>query len=359
MSGQAKNKMRPIALRLIVMGLFGVVALSPPARAGLFDDDVARQHIVDQAKRLDGLGARLDAQATRLDAQKIQLEARLDSLLTQVNTASERIEKIEVALKNQPILELLNQIELLKKEMQNLRGQIELVNNAVEGNVKRQKDMYLDLDARIKRWESTHSVSNPAPTAPTAPPTPSAPPVPSAPTPAPTPVVNMTSPAPVAPPLPTPAPMPVSAVTPAPSAPSSAVSPSTPATVATKVSEENRAYQEAQTIRRAGNFHASIEAFQAFLVQHPRSGLSASVHFWIGECYFRLKEYKKAIANQQKLLVEFPATEKAPEALMIIANSQIELGSLSSARKTLESLMTRYPNTESADKAKRRLASLH
>jgi tetratricopeptide (TPR) repeat protein len=338
---------------MIVMGLFGVVALSPPARAGLFDDDVARQHIVDQAKRLDGLGARLDAQATRLDAQKIQLEARLDSLLTQVNTASERIEKIEVALKNQPILELLNQIELLKKEMQNLRGQIELVNNAVEGNVKRQKDMYLDLDARIKRWESTNAVSNPAP------PTPPAPPVPSAPNPAPTPVVNMTSPAPVAPPVPTPASTPVDAVTPASSAPLSAPSPSAPATVATKVSEENRAYQEAQTIRRAGNFHASIEAFRAFLVQHPRSGLSPSVHFWIGECYFRLKEYKKAIANQQKLLVEFPASEKAPEALMIIANSQIELGSLSAARKTLESLMTRYPNTESADKAKRRLASLH
>lgn len=353
MSGQAKNKMRSIALRMIVMGLFGVVALSPPARAGLFDDDVARQHIVDQAKRLDGLGARLDAQATRLDAQKIQLEARLDSLLTQVNTASERIEKIEVALKNQPILELLNQIELLKKEMQNLRGQIELVNNAVEGNVKRQKDMYLDLDARIKRWESTNAVSNPAP------PTPPAPPVPSAPNPAPTPVVNMTSPAPVAPPVPTPASTPVDAVTPASSAPPSAPSPSAPATVATKVSEENRAYQEAQTIRRAGNFHASIEAFRAFLVQHPRSGLSPSVHFWIGECYFRLKEYKKAIANQQKLLVEFPASEKAPEALMIIANSQIELGSLSAARKTLESLMTRYPNTESADKAKRRLASLH
>ena len=353
MSGQAKNKMRSIALRMIVMGLFGVVALSPPARAGLFDDDVARQHIVDQAKRLDGLGARLDAQATRLDAQKIQLEARLDSLLTQVNTASERIEKIEVALKNQPILELLNQIELLKKEMQNLRGQIELVNNAVEGNVKRQKDMYLDLDARIKRWESTNAVSNPAP------PTPPAPPVPSAPNPAPTPVVNMTSPAPVAPPVPTPASTPVDAVTPASSAPLSAPSPSAPATVATKVSEENRAYQEAQTIRRAGNFHASIEAFRAFLVQHPRSGLSPSVHFWIGECYFRLKEYKKAIANQQKLLVEFPASEKAPEALMIIANSQIELGSLSAARKTLESLMTRYPNTESADKAKRRLASLH
>ena len=51
------------------------------------------------------------------------------------------------------VLELVNQIELLKREIQSLRGQLEVVGNSIENTAKRQRDMYLDLDTRLRRFE--------------------------------------------------------------------------------------------------------------------------------------------------------------------------------------------------------------
>jgi TolA-binding protein len=47
-----------------------------------------------------------------------------------------------------------------------------------------------------------------------------------------------------------------------------------------------------------------------------------------------------------------------PDALVNIASCQIELGDTAAARKTLDGVVTRYPASEAAEKAKRRLATL-
>jgi len=46
-----------------------------------------------------------------------------------------------------------------------------------------------------------------------------------------------------------------------------------------------------------------------------------------------------------------------PDALLNIASSQSEQGEAAAARKTLEGLVNRYPASEAAEKAKRRLAA--
>ena len=47
-----------------------------------------------------------------------------------------------------------------------------------------------------------------------------------------------------------------------------------------------------------------------------------------------------------------------PDALLNTASSQIELGDIRGARRTLDGIVTRYPTSEAAVKAKRRLANL-
>ncbi|PZP57963.1 MAG: tol-pal system protein YbgF, partial [Azospira oryzae] len=47
-----------------------------------------------------------------------------------------------------------------------------------------------------------------------------------------------------------------------------------------------------------------------------------------------------------------------PDALLVIASSQQELKDTAAAKKTLEELVQKYPLSEAAEKAKRRLASL-
>jgi len=46
-----------------------------------------------------------------------------------------------------------------------------------------------------------------------------------------------------------------------------------------------------------------------------------------------------------------------PDALLNIATSQMELGEGAAARKTLDGLVARYPTSEAAEKAKRRLTT--
>jgi tol-pal system protein YbgF len=100
--------------RLLVVIAFGLAAL--PARAGLFDDEEARQRIDKLRKDFDEIALRIDQTA-----------------------------------KNQ--MDFANQFETLKSELANLRGQIEVLTNEVDAAQKRQKDFYVDLDTRLRKLE--------------------------------------------------------------------------------------------------------------------------------------------------------------------------------------------------------------
>ena len=57
------------------------------------------------------------------------------------------------AQQNRSVIELMNQIETLNAEINRLRGQIEVLNNSLDNAQRRQRDMYLDLDTRVRRIE--------------------------------------------------------------------------------------------------------------------------------------------------------------------------------------------------------------
>ena len=88
------------------------------------------------------------------------------------------------------------------------------------------------------------------------------------------------------------------------------------------------------------------------------SPLAPRAQYWIGDSYFNLRDFKSAIASQQKLISTYPDSPSVPDALLNIASSQVELGDTTAARKTMDGLVERYPASEAAEKAKRRLATL-
>jgi TolA-binding protein len=47
-----------------------------------------------------------------------------------------------------------------------------------------------------------------------------------------------------------------------------------------------------------------------------------------------------------------------PDAMLNVSSAQIALGESALARKTLEDLVSRFPQTDAADKARQRLAKL-
>lgn len=120
---------------------------------------------------------------------------------------------------------------------------------------------------------------------------------------------------------------------------------------------EQRTYDNALALFKAGDYKKSGAAFADFLQRYPQSAYAPSAQYWIGNAYYAQRDYKNAIAAQQALLKKYPGNPKGADALLNIASSYTELKDKSAAKKTLESLVAQYPTAPAAQTAKERLAN--
>ena len=121
---------------------------------------------------------------------------------------------------------------------------------------------------------------------------------------------------------------------------------------------EQREFDAALASFRKGEFVAAQSAFAEFIKRYPGSGYRPSALFWLGNAQYANRDYRGAIANFRALLQQAPDHPRAPEAVLSIANCQIELKDNASARKTLSDLVAAYPGSEAASAAKERLSRL-
>jgi tol-pal system protein YbgF len=265
------------------------------------------------------------------------------------------------APQNRGVVQLLNQVEALNGDISRLRGQIEMLTNEIANAQKRQRDMYVDLDTRVRRIEQGASSgkkdeglsaleervrkleqggSSPQGAIPA--------PVTTAPV--------------VSPPAATSAaatPVPVVATTAA-TPPSAGSAPSLPPATLSSTDQAGiqRAYENAYSNYRINDYQGAIRGFDSFLKTYPKHQLAANAQYWIGESYFQLRDYRAAIEAQRRLLGTYPDSAKIPDALLIIGTAESTMGDTAAARKTFEDLIAKYPATESAEKAKGRLARI-
>ncbi len=122
--------------------------------------------------------------------------------------------------------------------------------------------------------------------------------------------------------------------------------------------DEKRDYENALSIFRKGEFEGAQTAYIEFLKRYPQSGYTPSALFWLGNAQYATRDYKESMINFRALLALVPEHLRAPEALLSIANCQIELKDTKAARKTLEDLIKAFPQSEAAGAAKDRLARL-
>jgi tol-pal system protein YbgF len=253
---------------LAIVAFLGCALAWQAHAQGLFDDTEAR-------RRIDSLRQQMDANQRAVD---------------------ERLAKIEAAATDRgAMLELASQINALRDDIARMRGQMELLANQADTADKRQKDLYLDIDTRLRKLEQQAE--------------------------------KMATEKP----------------------PASAEAEVTPA--------ESKAYQAALEQFKLGNYPLAVSAMQGFLVTYPSSSLGANAQYWVGMAYSGQRDYKNAIAAQRKLLSAWPDSAKAPDALLSIASSQETMGDRKAAQKTLEELIARYPASSSAASAKQRLAA--
>lgn len=268
------------------------------AQAAFFSDDEAREKIVELQKQL-----------TQVQSQNQALQAKLDEAQKQRLALEDRVSTTENQAKNQS-LDWLNQIERLSTDISQLKGQLEVATHEIETTQQGQRDLYADLDARMRKLES-------AP-------------------------VQSVAPAAAEPPQP----------------PAATAEPPAVPTPAAAVDNEAKDYEAAFGLFKAGKYAAATEAFDKFQQTYPDSKLAGNAMYWAGTARFSQRDYKGAVSAQQKLLKVYPEHEKAPDALYSIANSQIQLSDLDAARQTLKTLVTKHPQAKIAPKAKERLTQL-
>ena len=121
---------------------------------------------------------------------------------------------------------------------------------------------------------------------------------------------------------------------------------------------EKADFEAALGIFRAGQFAQAQTAFADFVKRYPQSGYNASALFWLGNAQYATRNYNEAIANFRSMLSLAPDHAKAPEAVLSIANCQIELKDTKAARRTLEDLTKAYPQSEAAQAGRERLSRL-
>src|ERR1700747_1191504 len=120
-----------VGTRFLVLAL--LLGAAAPSQA-LFGDEEARKAIVDLREQVAQMqkdhDAKIDAVSQRID--------KIDNLLQAIQRGQ---------------LEAGGQFEQLQQELAKLRGLVEQVTNDVATLQKRNKDLYSDLDARIKKLE--------------------------------------------------------------------------------------------------------------------------------------------------------------------------------------------------------------
>lgn len=236
--------------------------------AGLFDDEEARKAILEIRQKAE-----------------TQRQELMQKLADETKRATD-----EEAQLRRSLVELQNQLELLKADLAKLRGQDEQLMRDFAEIQRRQRDGVQNFEDRLRKLEPTKLTLD---------------------------GLEFT-------------------VEPA----------------------EKRDYEAVLAIFRKADFAAAQTGFVEFLTRYPKTGYRASALFWLGNAQYATKDYKESMMNFRALISFAPDHARVPEALLAIANCQLEMKDNRGAKRTLDDLITNHSSSEAAAAARDRIGRI-
>jgi tol-pal system protein YbgF len=226
-----------------------------------------------------------------------------DPLQVRLNDLDTRLGNVERVVSNQSLVDLSRRLDALEAQQREQRGSVEVLQNDEQGARKSQRDLYADLDKRLSALEGgAHAAPG---------------------------TVAATGAA----------------------APGAAASGSA-------MVDDQTAYNAALEKLKGGSYSEAIVAFQGFMNHYPSSDLLDNAQYWIGEAYYVTQDYEHAGRAFRAVGERWPASRKAPDALLKLGYTQTEQKHLTEARATLAQVVERYPGTDAARLAQQRLQRL-
>jgi tol-pal system protein YbgF len=236
--------------------------------------------------------------------------------LTDLDT---RLGGVERVVSNQSLVDMSRRIDALEAQLRELRGGVEMLQNGSDTTRKSQRDLYGDLDKRLSLLEANaHAMQGAGGGA---------------------------------------ADLGASAGgTPGAMTGSAAAGPAGGS--AGGASDDQAAYNAAFEKLKAGSYGDAIAGFKDMMNRYPSSTLLDNAQYWIGEAYYVTRDYDQAASAFRAVGERWPASRKAPDALLKLGYTQFEQKHLAAARATLQQVIARFADTDAARLAQERLRKL-
>jgi len=211
-----------------------------------------------------------------------------------------RLERIERVVANQSLLDLANQADSLRNDLRAMHNDVDQLSNNLEANRKQQRDLYADLDRRMKSLESRGGGG-------------------------------------------------------AAGSGDSGASGAGGADTSTAGGDDKAAYQAAFNLLKDSQYDRAIAAFQKFLITYSDSSLADNAQYWLGEAHYVNKSFPEAQTAFQRVVDKYPQSRKRPDALLKIGYCQYELKQWDLAKGTLSQVATQFPDAPAGHLAQQRL----
>ena len=227
---------------------------------------------------------------------------------------------------------MLNRIEQMQRDIQQLRGELEVQTHTMKDMQRRSREQYMDIDRRLQQLGSGNTgmqVTDPSATV--------APPA----------LLAPGAGDPLDPPPMTRPPMtrpPGAATVTAPPQPPQA--------------GEREAYDNSLAILREGRYDDAAQAFNQFLVNYPGSSYADNARYWLGETYYVTRDFDKSLATFNGLVEQHPNSPKASDSRLKTGYIYYEKKDWKAARQTLEAVVSDYPGSTAARLASDRLKKM-
>ncbi|NQT62373.1 MAG: tetratricopeptide repeat protein [Candidatus Marinimicrobia bacterium] len=115
-------------------------------------------------------------------------------------------------------------------------------------------------------------------------------------------------------------------------------------------------YIDALSAYQNSDFMGAIDAFEMLINNDSEHDYADNAQYWIGESYYALDEYSKAIEAFRKV-IQYTDTNKADAAQFKIGYSYLNSGDKARGYNELERLLDMYPESSLREKVKQILAS--
>jgi tol-pal system protein YbgF len=118
-------------------------------------------------------------------------------------------------------------------------------------------------------------------------------------------------------------------------------------------------YDAALVAFNNGDYKGSLSQFQGFLTANPKDSKVPNAIYWMGMNQLALKDYLGARASSEDLIHHYPGSPKLADAMLNLASAQAGLEDEAAAKATLKSLIAKFPESKAAALAKERLKKPH